>query len=193
MFAQGVLSSLMISRFRRRAALGLVLSLLAMALPATHTVAAAVDVDGLPLPRFASTRSPPINVRVGPGQKYDLAWTYNRAGMPVEITAEFDIWRKIRDFDGSEGWVQQNLLSGSRTGLVAPWKKDATFPLLAGTSPNANVRAYLSAGIKVDIRRCDGSWCQVDATSQDGTNRGPTYSGYLAQADIWGVYQGETF
>jgi len=143
---------------RRRAALGLVLSALAVALPAAHALAAAVDVDGLPLPRFASTRSAPINVRVGPGQKYDLAWIYNKAGMPVEITAEFDIWRKIRDFDGSEGWVQQNLLSGSRAGLVAPWKKDGTFPLLAGASADAAVRAYLPSGFKVDIRRCDGSW-----------------------------------
>jgi SH3-like domain-containing protein len=193
MFALPVPPRATIRRFHRRSAIGLMLSIIAVALPAAQAIAAAVDVDGLPLPRFASTRSAPINVRVGPGQKYDLAWIYNRAGMPVEITAEFDIWRKIRDFDGSEGWVQQNLLSGSRAGLVAPWKKDATFPLLAGASPDANVRAYLPAGFKVDIRRCDGSWCQVDATSQEGTAKGPTYSGYLQQSDIWGVYQGETF
>ena len=193
MFAQPSPSRPVMSRFRRRAALGLVLSVLALSLPAAHALAAAVDVDGLPLPRFASTRSAPINVRVGPGQKYDLAWIYNKSGMPVEITAEFDIWRKIRDVDGSEGWVQQNLLSGSRAGIVAPWKKDATFPLLAGASADASVKAYLPAGFKVDVRRCDGSWCQVDATSQDGTNKGPTYSGYLQQSDIWGVYQGETF
>src|ERR1700709_774260 len=142
MFAKPAVPLLMMFVRRLSAVLVLGLALIAILLPAT-AFAAAVDVDGLPLPRFASTRSAPINVRVGPGQKYDLAWTYNKTGMPVEITAEFDIWRKIRDFDGSEGWVQQNLLSGSRAGLVSPWKKDGTFSLLAGASPDASLKAYL--------------------------------------------------
>jgi SH3-like domain-containing protein len=183
----------MIAGLRRRGFLCLALSIPFAAGPAAPAFAAATDVTGLPLPRFATTRSSPINVRVGPGQKYDIAWIYNRAGLPVEVTAEFDIWRRIRDFDGSEGWVQQNLLAGNRAGLVAPWKKNATVPLLTGASPDAGVRAYLPAGFKVDIKRCDGTWCQVDATGQDGSARAATYSGYLSQADLWGVYQGETF
>ncbi len=163
------------------------------ALPRTAARAAEKNEDGLPLPRFASTRSAPINVRVGPGQKYDVAWIYNRPNMPVEITAEFDIWRKVRDFDGSEGWIQQNLLSGSRTGLVAPWKKDTEVALLANTSDDAAVRAYLGSGFRVDIKRCDGAWCQVDATAQGTNGPGTTYSGFLRQADLWGAYEGEKF
>ena len=171
---------------RRFAALSLLATLL-LADFAASAVAAEKNEDGLPLPRFATTRSAPINVRVGPGQKYDLAWIFNKSGMPVEITAEFDIWRKIRDFDGSEGWVQQNLLSGSRGGLIAPWKKDGEVPLLAGATDGAGVRAYLGPGFKVDVKRCDGTWCQVDA------NSGVTYTGYVKETDLWGVYQGEVF
>ena len=160
---------------------------IALSGPVTSAAAAEKNEDGLPLPRFATTRSAPINVRVGPGQKYDLAWIFNKSGMPVEITAEFDIWRKIRDFDGSEGWVQQNLLSGTRAGLVAPWKKEGDVPLLANAAEGANVRAYLGPGFKVDVKRCDGTWCQVDA------NSGGTYTGYVKETDLWGVYQGEVF
>lgn len=152
------------------------------------SLSAEKDEDGLPLPRFATTRSAPINVRVGPGQKYELAWVFNKPGMPVEITAEFDIWRKIRDYDGSEGWVQQNLLSGNRAGLVLPWKANADVPLLASANDKAGVRAYLTSGFRVDVRRCDGSWCQVEASAS-----GATYFGYIKQTDLWGVYQGETF
>ncbi len=61
----------------------------------------------------------PINVRVGPGTKYDVSWIYKVAGTPVEIIQEFDIWRKIRDVDGSEGWVHQTMLTGNRAGYVA--------------------------------------------------------------------------
>jgi SH3-like domain-containing protein len=182
----------MIAHPNRRSTLRLTL-LFAAILAAAPVFAAEKNEDGLPLPRFASTRSAPINVRVGPGQKYDLAWIFNRPGMPVEITAEFDIWRKIRDFDGSEGWVQQNLLSGSRAGLVAPWKKGDDVPLLASASDDAGVKAYLGSGYRIDIRRCDGSWCQVDAPSRDAAGHNSTYSGYLRQSDIWGVYEKETF
>ena len=64
----------------------------------------------------------------GPGQEYDVAFTFVRAGLPVEITQEFDNWRKIRDSEGSEGWVFHSLLSGKRTALVAPWDKSGPVP-----------------------------------------------------------------
>ena len=175
--------------YRRLAPLTLLL-LVGFAAP---VVAAEQNTDGLPLPRFASTRSAPINVRVGPGQKYDVAWIFTKPGTPVEIIAEYDIWREIRDFDGSEGWIQQNQLSGSRAGLVAPWKKGASVPLVASASADASVRAYLGAGFRIDIRKCDGAWCQVDATNRDENGRATTYSGFLRQADIWGAYEGEAF
>jgi SH3-like domain-containing protein len=171
----------------------LALALLAVLLAAVPAGAAEKDEDGLPLPRFASTRSAPINVRVGPGLKYDVAWIFNRSKTPIEIIAEFDIWREVRDFDGTEGWIQQNLLSGDRAGLVSPWKKDVTVPLLSGASANAAVRAYLPSGFRIDIRRCDGTWCQVQATGTDADDHPGSYSGYLQQAEIWGVYQGEKF
>ena len=38
--------------------------------------------------------------------------------LPVEITAKFENWRRIRDSDGTEGWVYHSLLSGKRTGMV---------------------------------------------------------------------------
>src|SRR3569833_4235241 len=185
MFAVGVPGLIMIAPLRRRGLLRLAVSIPFAASPLA-AIAVGVNEDGLPLPRFASTRSSPINVRVGPGQKYDIAWTYNKPDMPVEITAEFDIWRKIRDFDGSEGWLQQNLLSGNRSGLVAPWKPGTDIPLFASASDDAAVKAYLPAGIRLDIRRCDGTWCQVDAAGKDPSGRTTSFTGYLQQPNIWG-------
>ena len=54
-----------------------------------------------------------------------------RAGLPVEITAEFENWRRIRDWEGAEGWVYHSLLSGRRTALVSPQSKgkDELMPL----------------------------------------------------------------
>ena len=76
---------------------------------------AAGAVSGLPVPRFVSLKSDRVNVRGGPNKDQDVRWVYTRAGMPVEITAEFENWRRIRDSEGAEGWVYHSLLSGKRT------------------------------------------------------------------------------
>ena len=189
-----------VGRFIRSATLTLVLLCAGIALaPAMAQDAPRVNagqaqsVSGLPLPRFVTTRSQPINVRVGPGQRYDVAWVYLKAGMPVEIIQEWDTWRKIRDFDGAEGWVHQNLLSGRRAGVVAPWSGNAQVPLLSGRSAEGGVRAYLTPGFPIQISGCDGSWCAVSATDHAREGHTATYSGYLSQADVWGVYKDERF
>jgi SH3-like domain-containing protein len=148
--------------------------------------------SGLPLPRFVTTRSDPINVRVGPGVQYNLAWVYNVAGTPVEIVQEFDVWRKIRDVDGSEGWVHQNMLSSARAGYVS---QDAgnQIGLRAGASDDAGVVAWVAPGFPVKISSCDGNWCAVVATDHPVDGHPANYSGYLPEDDLWGVVKGETF
>jgi SH3-like domain-containing protein len=155
--------------------------------------AQAGNPSGLALPRFATTRSEPINVRVGPGQKYDIAWTYLRSGIPVEIVQEFDTWRKIRDADRAEGWVHQNLLTGTRVGYVTPILANGEVDLRAGQSDEAATRARLGPGLKVTIKQCDGTWCEVSASSQNPGERSSTYSGYVHQEELWGVYPDEVF
>lgn len=166
-----------------------VLALVMLAAPSL----AQSNPSGLALPRFATTRSEPINVRVGPGQKYDIAWTYLKSGIPVEIVQEFDTWRKIRDMDGTEGWIHQNLLAGTRSGYVTPIMANGELPLLAGRSNDSSVRARLGPGLKVTIKECDGAWCEVSASGQDPSQRSNSYSGYLHQEELWGVYPDEVF
>ena len=74
--------------------------------------------SGLPVPRFVSLKTDRVNVRGGPDKDHDVTFIYTRVGWPVEITAEFENWRRIRDSDGSEGWVYHSLLSGKRTAVV---------------------------------------------------------------------------
>jgi SH3-like domain-containing protein len=155
--------------------------------------AAETGASGLPLPRFASTRSDKINVRVGPGERYNIAWVYVKKGQPVEILQEFDTWRKIRDVDGQEGWVHQNMLSGNRAGIAMTSATDTQLPLLARAGDNNGVRAYLGSGFRVDISKCDGSWCEVSATTHPKAGSAATYQGYLQQSQLWGVYPNEEF
>ncbi|WP_421418412.1 SH3 domain-containing protein, partial [Agrobacterium tumefaciens] len=78
---------------------------------------AAKGASGLPLPRFVSLKSKRVNMRIGPSTDYAVSWMYMKSGMPVEIIQEYENWRRIRDADGTEGWVNQALLSGERTAV----------------------------------------------------------------------------
>ena len=74
--------------------------------------------SGLPIPRFATLKSDEVNVRTGPGSRYPIDWVFKRKGMPVEIVAEFENFRKIRDWQGASGWVYQGLLTGKRSFII---------------------------------------------------------------------------
>jgi SH3-like domain-containing protein len=139
-------------------------------------------VTRLPLPRFASLKTDRVNLREGPSKEHATKWVYQRAGLPVEITAEFEIWRRVRDSEGVEGWVLHSLLSGRRTALVTPSKKGENAKVYARPSESAELAATLQSGVIVNIRNCDGSWCLVD---------GEGFKGYIEQVKLWGVYPDE--
>jgi SH3-like domain-containing protein len=139
-------------------------------------------VSGLPIPRFVSLKSDRVNVRSGPNKDQEVRWVYTRAGMPVEITAEFENWRRIRDWEGAEGWVYHSLLSGKRSAVVVPTLKDELVPLYESTEPGAPVAASLQPGVLTQIKTCDGKWCQVS---------GKNFSGWIVQERLWGAYPNE--
>jgi SH3-like domain-containing protein len=139
---------------------------------------------GLPLPRFVSLKSDDVNVRHGPGQDYEVAFTFVRRGLPVEIVQEFDNWRKIRDSEGDEGWVFHSLLSGERTALVAPWEAEGQFAAHSSAEAEATVVAYLQPRVVADVEQCTGAWCRI---------RVGDYAGWIEQERLWGVYPNEKF
>jgi SH3-like domain-containing protein len=164
----------------RRAALALGLALLLA--PCAALADPVGPVTKLPLPRFASLKTDRVNLREGPSKDHATKWVYERAGLPVEITAEFEIWRKVRDSEGVEGWVLHSLLSGRRTALVTPTKKGENSKLYTRASASADLAATLQSEVIVNIRRCDGAWCLVD---------GDGFKGYIEQEKLWGVYPDE--
>lgn len=145
---------------------------------------AQTGASGLPLPRFVSLKSDRVNLRAGPAQDHEVTWMYTRAGLPVEIIAEFENWRRIRDSEGTEGWVFHSLLSGRRTALVAPWSNEQTLNMRRDRGESAAVVALLEPGVLVDVAECDGVYCRVSVAE---------VRGWMPQEQLWGVYPDETF
>jgi SH3-like domain-containing protein len=154
----------------------------------TAETSAATSASGLPVPRFVSLKSDRVNLRNGPGTDYPTGWVFRRAGLPLEIVKEFESWRQVRDSEGATGWVLQSFLSGRRTALVLPWERKASaqaplVPIRASDSEYSGIVANVEAGVIADLHTCDGRWCRVTVN---------TYSGYIEQKKLWGVYEGET-
>ncbi len=142
----------------------------------------ALTTSGLPVPRYVSLKSDHVNVRAGPTKDNDVAWVYTRSGLPVEITAEFENWRRVRDSEGAEGWVYHSLLSGRRTAVVTMKSKDELAPLYDRADETSAVMARLQAGVVAQVKKCATGWCHV---------AGNGFDGWIQQERLWGVYADE--
>src|SRR5277367_1442236 len=129
---------------------------------------AAVTTSGLPVPRYVSLKSDHVNVRAGPTKDNDVVWVYTRSGLPVEITAEYENWRRVRDSEGAEGWVYHSLLSGRRTAVVTMKSKDDLASLYESADSTTAVTARLQAGVVTQIKKCTANWCHVMGNGFDG-------------------------
>ncbi len=170
--------------------MGLALLATAMSLAAVDSGFAARDTSkdtqvgasGLPVPRYVSLKSDHVNVRAGPTKDNDVAWVYTKSGLPVEITAEYENWRRVRDSEGAEGWVYHSLLSGRRTAVVTMKSKDDLAPIYDSADAKSAVAAKLQAGVVAQVKRCKDGWCRVIGTGFDG---------WIEQQRLWGVYADE--
>jgi SH3-like domain-containing protein len=143
---------------------------------------AAITTSGLPVPRYVSLKSDRVNVRLGPTKDNDVAWIYTRAGLPVEVTAEYENWRRVRDSEGAEGWVYHSLLSGRRTAVVTMKHKDELATLYDNADLSSAIAARLQAGVMAQVKHCGSGWCHISGSGFDG---------WIEQQRLWGVYADE--
>ena len=130
--------------------------------------------SGLPIPRFVSLRAEEVNLRSGPGVRYPIEWVYQRRLMPVQVVEEFDTWRKIRDWQGTEGWVNKAMLSGRRTALVTGEIRT----LRREPSAESPAVARAEPGVIARVVKCKDMWCKLDAEGHEG---------WVPRGEIWGV------
>jgi SH3-like domain-containing protein len=141
---------------------------------------AQAEGSGLPLPRYASLRADQVNLRTGPGVQYPVEWVYQRQNLPVEIIAEYRTWRKIRDWQSTQGWVHQSMLSGGRSVIVTGKRRS----LRSTADTKSAAVAEIEAGAIAELAECPtgGGWCRVEAEN---------IKGWLRKVEFWGAYRDE--
>jgi SH3-like domain-containing protein len=118
-------------------------------------------------------------VRSGPAPRYPVKLVYKKAGLPVEIIQEFDVWRKVRDIDGDGGWINKALLSDKRSVII---KSSEAIEMREGFSQNSRVIAKLENGVLGRLLKCTETWCQVSSGG---------YQGWVQRNFLWGLYPKE--
>ena len=136
------------------------------------------QVTNLPIPRYVSLKVKEANARRGPSLSHKIDWIYKRQNMPLEIYAEYENWRRVRDFEGLGGWVHYTLLSGTRYVLV----KNELLEMRLLPSIDAQVIAKVPQHNIATLDKCNKDWCRI---IDDG------YKGWVPKNGIWGVYENE--
>ncbi len=159
--------------------------ILAAALSALAAVAlipdSAVAADAKKsVPYYASISASRARMRTGPARTYPASWLYQRQDLPIKVVAIFKEWRKVADPDGTEGWMQANLLSGTRTAIV-----HGAGPVELREKPAASGKLLWRAapGVVGRLSQCGNGWCRFDVKGQ---------AGFVAIGGLWGVEAGET-
>jgi SH3-like domain-containing protein len=151
------------------------LGFLALALP----VAAATA--GEPVPRYASLDHSKVFLREGPSYRHRVLWVYRKKGLPVKIIAQYDVWRRVQDWQGSIGWIHSSMLSDVRTVIVTA-KKQA--PLRESPDPASKILALAKPGVIAKLEACRADACEVSTSGTDG---------WINKKNIWGVSASERF
>lgn len=142
------------------------------------TLSINADNKKLPVPRFVSIKSNEVNARSGPTTKSSIEWVFVRKGEPVEIIAEHEQWRKIRDISGAEGWIHSSVLSGKRSVIII----DSEAGFTKAPNLNSRVIAKLMPQVRCILKKCKKDFCQIQCKD---------YKGWLPKKAMWGVYNND--
>lgn len=130
-------------------------------------------------PRFVSLSSDLVNMREGPSTAHSVKWVYHREGLPLQVLAEYDVWRRVRDLDGEVGWIHVSLLTNERGAIVIG---NGYAELRADEDMNAPIIAQVEAGVVGWVESCGPNSCRLDFSELEG---------WIDRARIWGVYADE--
>lgn len=156
-------------------------SAVALCLLAGGTCGALASDTSLPVPRFASLASNKVYMREGPTYRHPTLWIYRRKGLPVKVVAQYDVWRRVTDADGTTGWIHSSMISEVRTVLVTAKTR---VPVRYTEDIHSQILALAQPGVVAKLEACAANACEI---LSEGTE------GWIEKKNIWGVTRGEVF
>lgn len=142
-------------------------------------IAGTCEAQERKVPYWASIATGDALLRTGPERTYPATWRYRRRDLPVQVLQVYGNWRRIREQDGSEGWMLATLLSAQRTAIVTG---DGPAGMHDDPSSGSGLAWRAEPGVVGKISHCESGWCLFDVGGKKG---------YIQTDRIWGVDPGE--
>ena len=131
------------------------------------------------IPRFVSLKSNDSNIRIGSSDNYPIKLKYIIANVPLEIIDEYDVWRKVIDFEKNEGWIHKSLIKADRFGII---NTSYSEEVQIYNKPKGAVVGKIGKRNIVKINKCIKKWCLIEIKKNKG---------WILKNNLWGVYEDE--
>jgi len=134
-----------------------------------------------PQPYFVSIKVDQAYMREGPSDMHRIKWIYRRKGLPLEVIATFEVWRRVRDMDGEIGWMHTALLSRDRMAVVT---SGALVEVHARDDTTSDVVAQAQPGAIGRLLACGQLACEVEFAGAEG---------WVSRSRLWGIHDGDEY
>ena len=128
--------------------------------------------------KMVSIADDEVNMRSGPGTNYKVIWELG-SGFPLTVLKKKGEWYRVRDFEGSIGWVHQDVTSATPHMIVKVHKnskKRINIRSGPGTKYRIVAKAYYGVVLKT-LQQKDG-WVKIQH-EKGGT-------GWVKRNLLWG-------
>lgn len=125
---------------------------------------------------FASLRSNETNIRSGPGSNYPIKYSFKIKNLPIRVISEYDNWCEIEDYEGSRGWVAQNLITKKRH--VLTYSKKNIIEMFAKKDPSSRKIFNIENFVIGEFIKCENIWCAVKINDKKG---------WILAQDLFGI------
>ena len=124
-------------------------------------------------PKYASIKKERAYSRHNASFDAPLEFIYQKKNLPILIINKHDVWKRVRDIDGEEGWIHTSMISNKKTFIN---EKDQN---LLKYKDNSNiVNAIVKKGVVGKIINCGEKFCKVKIK---------TYRGWMKKKYLWGI------
>ena len=119
-----------------------------------------------------------VNLRSGPGTKYQVKWEYGK-GFPLKVVSKKGDWVKVTDFENDSGWIYKPLLSKKGHMIVKAFKdKNKRVNIRSGPGTRYKVVGKAYYGVVFETLEQKNGWAKVRHESG--------LVGWIKRTLVWG-------
>jgi len=119
-----------------------------------------------------------VNMRSGPGTNYRIMWELGR-GFPLQVLKHSGKWYRVRDFEGTIGWVHRDVVNKTPHMIVKVHKNSKKrINIRSGPGTKYRIVAQAHYGVVFKTLQQKNGW--VNVQHEKGV------SGWVKRSLLWG-------